>query len=238
MEKDYFNTLYYLRIFNKWKWHILLPAILASSIVVVRGLQSPRPYTAEATILLSGGSLSLSNPIGGFGVPSLSFGNPNLELIMAMVQSRRMAEDVIDRFRLMEKGYGSNKFLLVQKVKRMIASQEMSNHGLVILVTTKDPQLSSDIANFCVSNLNAMNEDLGITTEKPVAKILDPAVPPVSPSSRRILPRALLAFLIWMTGCSAVVFSMEYVRELRRREQEEQMFPIGITDKDKEQVFS
>jgi|GEM_PF-1397267 len=238
MEKESFNLLYYLRFFNRWKGWILLPATLAAFVTLVIGLCSPRPYTTEATILLSGmGTFSIGTHLGNFGIPDLSLGNPNVDIVSSMIQSRRMAEDITDHFKLMEKWGVRNRPLLIQKVKRMVTSSEMKN-GLRIEVTTEDPQLSSDIANFCVTNLDAMNDALHLTTEKPVAKILDPAIPPTVPSSRKILPRVCLTFFVWVTGCTVFIFLREYIKDLLRKENEEQMFSVGVPDKDKEQIFS
>lgn len=239
MEKESFNLFYYLRILNKWKRWILLPAILAASFVLVKGFLSPRPYTAEATILLSGEGFTMrgGGTLGNL-FPDFSMGNPNTETVSAMIHSRKMAEDIVDHFQLMEKGYGKNKPLLVRKMQGMVRSQVLMKNSIAIRVTAEDPQFSSDVANFCVSNLNTINEELDLTTDKPIVKVLDPAIPPIFPSSRKIIPRASLAFFVWVAGSTVFVFLKEYLQELLRREEEQQMFSVGIPDKDKEQIFS
>lgn len=232
MERESFSPLYYLRILKKWKNWILAPAFVIAFVVLVMGLLSPRPYMAEVTILLSGGNFSLNNPPLGamLGFPSLSLGNPNVEIVLSMIHSKRMAEDVVDRFKLVEK-YGPSKARLIKKVRDMIDAEEMKA-GVIIQVTTTDPQLSSDIANFCVLNLNVINEQLGITTEKPIAKVLDLATPPTEPSSRKIISRVVMAFFVWVAGCTFIVFLREYLQELHRREDEEQALSVGLGEKE------
>ena len=237
MEREPFNLIFYLRVFKKWKGWILVPASLVASMVLTTGLRSPRPYTAETTILLSGpGGLSVGAS-GLFGIPQLAVGNPNISIIDAMIHSKRMAEDVIDHFKLARGKDTRGKALMIRKVRGMIGTSETKT-GLVIQATSNDPQLSSDIANFCVSNLDVMNLELNITTEKPIAKVLDPATPPLFPSSRKIIPRVFLAFFVSAAGSTTFVFLREYMKELHRRENtEEQMLSVEIPEKEKEEVL-
>ena len=184
---------------------------------------------AEATVLLSGLNAS---PLGGvLSFQGLSIGNPNLDMVMSIVHSKRMAEDIGDHFKLMEKGYGRNKDRVIEKVRHMIDTREMKT-GVVIQVTTTDPKLSSDIVNFCVSNLETMNVGLGLTIEKPLVRILDPATPPTSPSSRKIIPRVLLTFFVWVMGCTLFAFLREYLKELYRREEEEKILSGDLREKE------
>ena len=236
MGTEPFNFIFYLRIFKKWKGWIFLPACCIAFLVFVAGLRSPRPYTAEAEILLSGGGGFSLGTQGLFGMPELSVGNPNINIVIVMVHSKRMAEDIVDHFKLAEGQDAKGKALAIRKVRGMVSTSETKS-GLVLQVTSSDPQLSSDIANFCVSNLDVMNLELHVTTEKPIAKVLDPATPPFFPSSRKIIPRVLLAFFVSVAGSTTFAFLREYVKELRRRENEEQMLSVGVGEKEKEEIL-
>lgn len=201
------NILYYIDIFKKYRKKILFFVIIAASIALLNGLFKRPIYTSRCSILLTEtpSSPSLSNLSKFMGFPGFSFGNSSANIIISLVKSRRMMEGIYSNFPALKKGPGFNLQLEVY---------DTTQGTLIIEVKGSEPRLVADIANFCAKNLDEINAELDITSQRPMVKILDSAVPASGPDSRQIPKRIVVAIIFTFSTVSLVFFGMEYYESL------------------------
>lgn len=168
-EGQYLDIFYYFSILKKYKKSILSFMIIGLLIGVIIAARTPQLYYARVSILLAsgdggGGGLSLS--FSNRGIPLLSSGGGGaaLDMITALLQSARMRKAINGEFKLSEK----------PPIGLFLKSYEVSG-CIIIEAVSEDPVLSVEIANFAVRHLDAINEEMQISTQRPFVKVLDPA---------------------------------------------------------------
>lgn len=158
----------YLRVLIKYRWTILLICIFAVVATAIVSLVLPKIYSATASVVppiemlqkeseLAGGlglgkSSLISKAIGAGGIA---------ELYVGILQSRAVADAIIDRLDLM-KAYGPLKYRTVARNKlRKNTTVRVSDEGIVtITVEDTDPDRAAAIANACVDELDRQNKRL------------------------------------------------------------------------------
>ena len=202
MEYD-FNILYYINMYKKqWK-KIVLVMFISMFFTMCFSLMSQANYISTVTLLSTGeGGLS-QNSLGKFlGLSGLT-GNSTTNVIAPLLSSRRMAKDISDRFTLDKKPDFRYRIDTIE-----------SKGAFVIKVSGKDPVLVQKIANFAVVNLDKINTELDITPNKPMVKVLDPAVRGTR-ESRRTPKKMLVAGLLSFLLISLYAFFSDYLRKLK-----------------------
>jgi capsule polysaccharide export protein KpsE/RkpR len=124
----------------------------------------PKIYRSTATILPSsekqgfspllavGGALGLEQ-IAGSPLPSLT---PNRDLLVSVLKSRTIAQDIVERFNLKERyraRYLSDAIKRVQGATDISISKE---GAISVSVEDTDPRLAADIANFYFEDLDRL----------------------------------------------------------------------------------
>ena len=201
---DYdFNILYYINMYKKWWKRIVLTMFISMFFTMCFSLMLSPNYVSKVTLLSTGGGESSGGSLGKFlGLSGLT-GNSSTDVIVPLLNSRRMAKDISDRFNLEKR----------PNFKYKIGTIE-SKGAFVIEVSGKDPVLIQKIANFAVENLDKINMELDITPSKPMVKILDPAVRGVRQSRqtpRKMLVAGILSFLL----ISLYAFFSDYLKKLK-----------------------
>jgi len=194
-----FNITYYIDIYKKW-WKIIIPIVLITMVLTACfALTTPVIYSSTATIFL-GGSGASSGSIGKLlGIPSLSTGGAS-DAIVPLLQSRRMAKDINEHFDL------------AKKPKFRYSINTGGETVLAVQVRGTDPELTGKIANWAIENLDKINMELNITSNKPMAKVLDPATYG-SPLPRQVLKKAMVSGMLIFLLISAYVFFSEYLKK-------------------------
>ncbi len=187
--------------------------IFSAVVMTVTTLSNPRMYTAEVTVFPPTGTMSF---FAGMGLPALTGSSPtSVDSLAFLIKSRRMAEGIVDHFSL-DKKLQTTRNGAIHSAQRMMNSYDISKGTIfVIEATSSDPKFSADLANFCIENLNNINEQLLLTADKPLVKVIDSAEPPLAPDPRYTLKKVLGAILF--SGISAYFFFFfsEYMRMLR-----------------------
>lgn len=204
------NIIYYLNIFKKYYRKILFLVILAASVAFINGALKKTIYTSTCSILLLENSAARIPDFGRFfGIAGFSPSNSSANLMISIIKSKRMLDDIYSNFKELEKYRNFNLEIQVYDTLR---------GALIIEVKGEDPKLVSDIANFCVANLDVINAQLNITPERPMAKVLDKAVPATRPDPKHIPKRmGIAAIFAFFTG-SVIFFGLEYRKSLIGRE--------------------
>lgn len=173
-QDDEINFLDYWRIIRKRAWMIIGLVIPVVLIVGFQSYYADKIYESTATIMgpkETGGGAGLASILGASGTGQLLNGLGNVlgggatsQTFMAILNSRTMAEDLVNRFNLKE--YFKVKYTS-QAIIALQGSTEISvskTGGVIsVKVAHKDPKLAAEIANAYVTNLDRMFAKFGTT---------------------------------------------------------------------------
>jgi len=181
---------------------IFLMAVVMSVSLVMEFL---KPIKYRSTVIaLSPKKNSQAGSLGKYlGLPDLSMGGSSDEIIFSMLKSRRMNKDINGHFKEKKK----RGFWWSLDTYRVMG-------GFAVEVTGSDPKLTKEIANFSVENLEKINLELDITSQKPMVKVLDPAIegaPIKRYVFKKVLVRGIFVFLLY----ALFIFFREYFSQLR-----------------------
>ena len=182
------NLLDYWHVVYSRKSRIILFCSIVAVITLVVSFMIPKTYESTATLLpqlesntgLGLGSLLATTAMGS-AAQSLGISLPGapatpMDLFLAMLKSRIMADEVVKQFNLMERYEKST----VQDTRKLLenATSIVVTKEKVIKVTVeeKDPKLAADIANFFVSNLERLNQTLTVSKARENRKFIEERV--------------------------------------------------------------
>jgi uncharacterized protein involved in exopolysaccharide biosynthesis len=172
-QEDEVNLLDYWRVLKKRGW-MILGLVLVS--VFTAGFMSyfvmTKIYESRASILApkeSGGSgASLAAALAASGAAQflgglIPGGGSSRDVFVAILKSRTMAQDLVERFNLKE--YYKAKYT-EDTIKGLQGATDISvskEGAISVKVEDKDPKLAADIANAYVTNLDRLFAKLGTT---------------------------------------------------------------------------
>src|SRR5713101_7231656 len=161
----------HLIILAKRKWFIFKIAGSAFVLSVVISLLLPKTYTANAKIMppqqnqSMGAMAALSSqlgPLAALAGGGLGLRTPS-ELYVAMLRSRTVADNLIDRYALMNVYH---KTLRVDaRLKLMDRTETLTGKDGVISISVddRDPRRAADLANGYVDELEKLTKTLAVT---------------------------------------------------------------------------
>jgi uncharacterized protein involved in exopolysaccharide biosynthesis len=194
-----------------WKWILLISSVSAGILSLIVSLILPKAYEAKVTILapesvaggIAGGLIAQA---AGLGIE----GEISSQTVLALLNSGAETEAVIENFNIIETFGLENKsdaYELLEKITDFSIDQL---EGIIrVKVETHSPKLSAEMANFYVNYLNTLNEQIEITTEKPIVKVIDWASIPSRPSKPRIKWNTAIGIFLGFI----VSFVVLYVRD-------------------------
>jgi len=194
------DIFHYFNIYKKnWKKMVFLVVLAMFITVLIIHFQ---PLTYRSTVVAL--SAEKGGQVGAVGkFLGLSTGGSSNDIIFSILKSRRMKKDINEYFNLKDKRkfwWGLDAYIVTG--------------GFAIEVKGPDPLMTEKIANFAVKNVDKINKELDITTEKYIIKVLDPAIKGVATKSnisKRIISSGLFVFLIY----TLFIFFKEYFSYLR-----------------------
>lgn len=158
-----------------WRRRYMTGSICLASMVIAAALGFTRPKTFESTAsilpgqqemnaegILQNADLGAAAPLAATLLRSRSVGSA--ELFTVMLTSRVMADAAIARFDLMR----YFQTAVIDDARRALAGAttvqgDKDEALLSVSVVTTDPQLSADIANFYVAQLDHLNRTMTVT---------------------------------------------------------------------------
>lgn len=170
LPEDEINLLDLLIVLAKRKKLIIGITFGGAMIAAIASLLMTPIYKAETKILPpQQGSSSMTSQLlgqlGGFaGLAGGSLGKTSNDLYLALLKSRPILDNMIDKLKLMEfyevKSREDARKVLVSALK----TQDDKKSGIVSIgVEGKDPKMAADIANAFVDELRAYNKRLALT---------------------------------------------------------------------------
>jgi len=177
-EEEELTLLDYWRTIWRYRFFILLLFIIAVGTTLVFSLISPKIYRATATILppqekqVSGLSQMLAAT--GINIQGISQPTSTTDVFMALLKSRRMKDEVINRFDL-QKVYKTKTKEEARGKLDGNSEVEISKQEKVIKINVMDtsPERSADIANFYLENLDRLNRELNITSAGQMCRFIE-----------------------------------------------------------------
>lgn len=198
------GIFYYFNIFKKNYKMILFLIVLAAFFGFLSGIIKKPSYTSRCSILLTESSGTTTSAFGRFlGLPELSFSSSSANTIISIVKSRRMLDDIYSNFKELSR---------ISNFKLKLEAFDTKQGTLIIEVKGREPKLVSEIANFCIKNLDVINAELNITPQRPMVKVLDPAIPATRPDPRHILKRIAIAAIFAFFIAVLFAFGAEYFK--------------------------
>lgn len=166
---DEISLIDLLIVLAKHKRMILRVTLAAVLIALIVSFLLPNIYTATATILppqqnQSSAAMLLGQmgPLATIGGGALNIKNPN-DLYIGMLQSRRVADDIIKRFDL-KKVYDKDTWVGTRKKLAKACRIAAGKEGIITIeVDDKDPQRAAAMANAYVDELARLNQSLAVT---------------------------------------------------------------------------
>jgi capsular polysaccharide biosynthesis protein len=97
-------------------------------------------------------------------------------------------------------------------ISTLIKNTDIESSGLFkVTVEDKNPEMAAIIANTYIEHLDIINEELKITTQKPMLQILDKAIPPLSPSNNKMRLNLIIATVLSSFITMFISFFVEYI---------------------------
>ncbi len=173
-KKNYFTLYDYFLVFKKHKISII--SITAGFLllgIILYFLVIPPLFLSTATVKTTSKANGLAGMLSGSGISGLgdvselaggATGSTELALYENIVSSRRCLEETINKFGLFER----NKEKYMQEAVKHFREEQLeilkdkTAGTMVIGVYERDPQLSKDIVEFLVSQLNKINTELSV----------------------------------------------------------------------------
>jgi len=175
MEKDERVDFWvFLETFFKW-WRVIVFNILTITLLtIVISFVLPKKWTATTIILSpspSTGALNVEDIGSAYTMSSMALSalpgiiSPS-DVIAGVMRSETIMKKLIDRFDI-KKRYKIKKLdSAFEKLKRITNISITKEQMIKIEVTTDNPQLSADIANAYVEEIDKFNKDVLMTTGK------------------------------------------------------------------------
>jgi tyrosine-protein kinase Etk/Wzc len=196
------------KLWNK-KFFLMFCTLIPAIIALIISLLIPKRYTAIATVLapeVAAGGGVIQTPFGGFSTSGGLTGISSQALI-ALLKSDRMLEDVVDNFNLI-------KVLRVEKKRdaieflrdKMSLIEFLADEGTInISVWSYSPDMSKEIVEFYLKNLEKLNQTLKLTANYPLVKIISPPFIPEEKS----FPKTKINMAI--AGLSGLIVGLLYL---------------------------
>jgi uncharacterized protein involved in exopolysaccharide biosynthesis len=173
------DLLDYLRVIWRAKWMIAFLCIVAMGVTVALTLTRPRCYQSSVTIVPPLETLQKDMGMGGLGAMSNSLlrsaiggmGGTIAGIYVEILESRELADTIIDQFRLMET-YTAIRYRSEARMalKSSTKIETTADGAVKIAVLDHDPNRSAAMANAYVVELDRRNKQLsgGQATSKRV----------------------------------------------------------------------
>ena len=168
--EDEINLLELLIVLAKRKGLIIGITFGAALIAAIVSLTMTPIYKAETKILPpQQGSSSMASQVlgqlGGFaGLAGGSLGKTSNDLYIALLKSRPILDNIIDKFKLMELHKAKSREDTRKALVSALKTQDDKKSGIVSIgIEGKDPKMAADIANAFVEELRDYNKRLALT---------------------------------------------------------------------------
>lgn len=163
-----------LIVFARYKWIVIGLPLIAGIVAAVVALRMTEIYSAQAKLLPPQQNQSAASAIlsqigqlgaaaGGAGAVAFGAGRNPSDVYVSMLRSRRIADALIDRFKMLDESKGARRSDV--QAALMNASQiRLERDGLIsVTVDDTDPKRAAAIANAYPEELDKLSGTLALT---------------------------------------------------------------------------
>lgn len=159
------SIAYIFVVLSKWRRIFFAIFFIFAVLGVTISLLLPKWYRAESTIIPSSSyeGLSLTSALNPFQGGPFAFGaSDELMKYLGILKSRTVSEAAIERFSLIELWGSRDMDAAVGTINKRVIIK-LSDEGLIIVEAWEhNPQLTADLANFFVDQLQQVNTRLSV----------------------------------------------------------------------------
>ncbi len=204
-------NLEFVKVFRRNKRLILLLTLLGGLLFAVISFLQPPMFKATAVVLppiseeLRLTSMTKSRLGGAFETtPALA--------ALAILKSRRIKEDIVKKFGLVDIYGAKNLDEAVKILESNTSIMFLDNEGTIkVSVYDRDPRRAADIANYYIQSAEKLNEDLQVFVKRPMLKVVDPAVPPF----KKAKPHRVLNTIVGLFAGFVLGIVVVFIRNIR-----------------------
>ncbi|MEI7942072.1 MAG: Wzz/FepE/Etk N-terminal domain-containing protein [Candidatus Riflemargulisbacteria bacterium] len=229
---DEIDVVELLKVLFKYWMLIVSITITATVIGIIFATIAIPTYKAEAKFFIPQQDKSAlsgyMSAISSLGLGGLGGGNSSSEVVLNLINSKRMAKDIVVKFDLVkvyqernskkkiEADTNDQENMLYSAIIQLKGSLSVNSDksGLITLgIEDQNPQLAADIANYMVVNLDVMNEELKLSSQKPMVTVLDPAEKPLVKAKPNKKMFVIVGFITGGVLSVFLAFVLEYLKK-------------------------
>lgn len=176
MEEKEINLYDYWLVIKKSRWLIIFLFLISVILAMIISLLMPKTYRTTASILPPLGTVKmggLETLMSVAGITGVNAQASTSDVFVAILKSRTMADEVINSFSL-QKLYKCKTRQDTQKALEKRTEVKVSKEKVIsINILDRDPQRAANIANFYISTLDRLNQNLNITAASQMRKFIE-----------------------------------------------------------------
>lgn len=159
----------FIQVLWKRKNKIILFVFLVTLLSIVISLLLPKWYKSQAILLSPQSSSSSFNPmsvLGELGIGSVMGSSEDSFRYLAILKSRSLREDVINKFDLMHHYKSKNMETALDVFDKNMHFEIGDEFQIIVSMLDKDQDLVADLTNYIVESLDSLNIELSILNAK------------------------------------------------------------------------
>ena len=170
-EEEAISLIDLLMVFARHKGKIVVIPFLVGCVVAAYSLMVPEIYTASTTLIPSdrkqSAAMSMLGQLGPLaGMAGGAIGGGDTEVLITMVKSRRVQDQIIARHNLRKGAGGEN--LSLEEARRNLMGAATASLGrkdgvITISIEDEDPEKAANMANEYVKVLEGLSRELALT---------------------------------------------------------------------------
>ena len=199
-------------LFRNWKRIVGIILVVGTVSVLTFKFIVPKTYRAEALILPP--SIEGFAQLGTLNkfLPGFGGGATPTAIVIALINSRTVAQSVVQDLKLDSIWNTSDINDAVKKLRKSINAFEDEDYGTIhIACASRDPKLAALIVNTYIKTIEELNDSLKISVNKPFLKVVDWASPP----KKKWKPKPVLYTIIILFFTTIFVIGWVFYRELK-----------------------
>lgn len=168
MDQKELDLKEFFQITWKWKNKIIRFVFIVTTISIGISLLLPKWYRSQAIILSpqSSSSFNAMSLLGELGIGSVMGSNENSFRYLAILKSRSLRMDVIDKFDLKNHYKSKNTETALEVFDKNLHFEIGDEFQIVIAMIDKDQDLVAPMTNYIVSSLDSLNIELSVLNAK------------------------------------------------------------------------
>ncbi|MCB4790643.1 MAG: hypothetical protein LHV68_02030 [Elusimicrobia bacterium] len=196
---DEIDLLEILVILYKYRAIVISLVILVSMITGVSSLNKTPKYEATASFFCLDALKNSSNQ-------NLAGSAVNSDLVISILESRAMKDRIIDELNLVKLWPSDFRENIREKIVKATNISIEKGNIIKIRVITENPEISMNIANLYLNEIDAFNKKLELSANASITQILDRAILPEKRMARGTIKKIILAAIIsFLLSCFLVL---------------------------------